>query len=62
TGLIATVGTAQQRIGDVKARNLGEEAALTISYNDLAARDQFVANHHVNERGVFVLYFPPFEV
>ncbi|MEM1385216.1 MAG: hypothetical protein AAGG06_16435 [Pseudomonadota bacterium] len=43
TGLIATVGTAQQRIGDVKARNLGEEAALTISYNDLAARDQFEA-------------------
>ena len=42
-GLSARVGTAEQRIARVKARNIAEEAALTISYNNIAGRDQFSA-------------------
>lgn len=39
-GLSAEVGTAEQRIDTVKTRNAAEDAALTISYNRVAGRDQ----------------------
>lgn len=41
--LRSKLGVAEARIADARARNLAAEAALTISYNDLAGSDQFEA-------------------
>lgn len=37
------IGSAEERIATAKTRNIAAEASLTISYNDLAGRDQFEA-------------------
>lgn len=37
------LGTAEQRIADVKARNTAAEAAFTLRFNDLAGADNFEA-------------------
>lgn len=41
--ITSRLGVSEERIATAKARNIAQEAALTLSYNELAARDQFDA-------------------
>lgn len=42
-GLQGALGVAEERIADVKARNIAAEATLTLSYNAIAGTDQYEA-------------------
>lgn len=42
-GVSARLGVAEARIGEARAANIAAETSLTISYNELAGRDQFEA-------------------
>lgn len=43
------LGTAEARIATVKARNIAEEAALGVRFNEIAGADQYDAAFHVSE-------------
>lgn len=42
-GIRSQLGVAEQRIATVKARNIANEAALSITYNELTGVDQYLA-------------------
>ena len=43
------LGTAEERIATVKARNIAEDAALGVRFNDLAGADQYRAAARLSE-------------